>query len=131
MPSEGDVRSDDCQDLWDSCFVIYLYDDGKVDHDRTYLGKNILDAYRYGLSEDDDHIIISPDINCFMQHHRKILDNPKPLLEEGEFNSFLLGTVKYRQCLLPLGENGKITAILGGMHFKNFLPSAQLEKIGN
>ena len=45
--------------------------------------------------------------------------------EEGEFDNTLLGTVKYRQCILPLGENGKVEAILGGMHFKVFIPEAR------
>jgi hypothetical protein len=122
MPTAADVSPEGMGDLWDSCFMLYFNGDSTLDYEKTYMGKVIVDAYRHGLNEEDDPLIISPDISRFVLNHHKILDMQKPILEQGEFPSFLLGTVKYRQCLLPLGENGKVTAILGGMHFKNFLP---------
>ena len=125
MPSVNDVNPEDLQDLWDNCFIVHLKDVGNADQNSTYIGKAILDAYQQGLSEEDDHRLISPDLETFMHHHKAIFESPKPLLEEGEFDNTLLGTVKYRQCILPLGENGKVEAILGGMHFKVFIPEAR------
>ena len=125
MPTAQDFNSADLEDRWDSCFLIYLKDNSTPDHTNTYIGKAILEAYRHGLTGDEDHMLISPDVAMFLLNHQQILKSTKPLLEEGEFENFLLGTVKYRQCLLPLGENGKLTAILGGMHFKIFLPGSK------
>ena len=129
MPAVADVKPEDLQDLWDSCFLIPLMGRVNPDYERAYIGKAILEAYRTGLAEGDDYHIISPDISGFVRGHQKLFEVSKPLLEEGEFTSGVLGVVKYRQCLLPLGENGRVDAILGGMSFKNIAPSAPKPKI--
>jgi len=125
MPHVSDVNSADLHDLWDSCFLVMLDDKGNPDPDSSYIGKSIIHAYRHGLVEGENPIIISPNIDSFLRNHMQIFDSHKPLMEEGEFENFLLGTIKYRQCVLPLGENSKLHAILGGMHFKGFLPKTK------
>ncbi len=46
------------------------------------------------------------------------METRKPLIEEGEFTNQHNETVKYRQCLLPLGEGDEVHAIFGVLHIK-------------
>jgi hypothetical protein len=120
MPHEDDINPDDIEDLWDRCFLVHVQDLDKTDYNYTYLGQAIIDAYRHGLSKDDPTGMASPNANDLAHGYAKVLKTKKPLLEEGEFLNLHQEVVKYRQCLLPLGENGKIEAVFGGMHFKIF-----------
>jgi len=120
MPGEHDINRDDIADLWDSCFLIHTRNLREHDYNYTYLGQKILDAYEHGLSEDSANGIVSPNASKLSGSFSKVMEENKPLTEEGEFTCELLGTVKYRQCFVPLGEHGQVDAILGGMHFKIF-----------
>jgi hypothetical protein len=121
MPHEDDIDPDDLKDLWDRCFLIHVQDLDKPDYNYTYLGKAIDEAYHHGLSQGDPNGMLSPNANDLAHGYAKVIETGKPLLEEGEFTNLHQEVVKYRQCLLPLGQNGKIEAIFGGMHFKIFV----------
>lgn len=120
MPTEEDIDPDDIQDLWDSCFLIHVKDLAKPDYNYTYLGQAIIDAYRYGLSDDEETGLISPNAGKLANGYNQVVITAKPLLEEGEFRNLNNQIVKYRQCLLPLGEEQRVKAIFGGMRFKIF-----------
>jgi len=120
MPTEQDVDPDDIPDLWDSCFLIHIKDLDKPDYNYTYLGQKIVDAYEHGLSESEASQLLSPNAARLKANYTRVMQTFKPLVEEGEFKNMRDETVKYRQCLLPLGENGQVEAILGGMHYKIF-----------
>ncbi len=121
MPSPSDINADDLQDLWDYCFIINLKDFDKdlkaKNCDYTYLGKALqtscLNASNPEASEESPLNFKKLSKNCL-----KAIQNSSPLLDEGEFVTPQNNIVKYRECLLPLGENGRIEAILGGMRFR-------------
>jgi len=119
MPVEDDINPEDIQDLWDSCFLIHVKDLEKPDYNYTYLGEAIARAYYNGIT-DDKFGMMSPHAEAHADCYTKVIDTGKPLVGEGEFRNLHNDLVKYRQCLLPLGENGRIDAIFGGMHFKIF-----------
>ena len=100
MPAERDISPHDMGDLWDDCFLLRT---DRLDH-YVYLGKAI---------SHPDALRLAP--SC-----AKVAASGKPLVEEGEFHDPKHGLIKYRQCLVPLGENGEITAVFGGIRFKIF-----------
>lgn len=120
MPTEEDIDPDDLQDLWDNCFLIHVKDLSKPDYNYTYLGTAIIEAYRSGLSESDPGRLISPNADKLAHSYSEIVKTGKPVIEEDEFRNLHNDIVKYRQCLLPLGHNGTVDAIFGGMRFKIF-----------
>lgn len=120
MPAERDIDPEDIADLWDNCFLVHTADLGKPDYNFTYLGQGILDAYRFGLSEDDPNGLISPNADSLSHGYAQVMATGKPLLQEGEFHNLHNDIVRFRQCLLPLGEEDEIQAIFGGMRFKIF-----------
>lgn len=122
MPSEQDIDPEDLKDVWDYCFLVHVKDLGKSDYNYTYLGDAIAAAYRGQLTADDCNGLISIHAGKMFDHYQKIIDSHKPLLDEGKFTNLHGDTIKFRQCLLPLGEGDRVDAIFGGMRFKVFAP---------
>lgn len=121
FPSENDIDPDDPDivDVWDGCFVIQVRDIfNHQDYNYTYLGPAIIQAYKAGISNDSEQPIVSPNANKLQQHFHKVLETRAPIMQDGEFRNLKNTTIKYRQCLLPLGHGNTIDAIFGGMSFK-------------
>lgn len=111
MPAESEIDPGSLSDVWDYCFLFHTRDLGKADHGYTYLGENLS-----GWLGDANAF----NIRKLRAGYPKVMETTKPVLEEGEFEGPGGQLVKYRQCLLPLGENGQVLAILGGVRFKIF-----------
>ncbi|MEQ1790516.1 MAG: PAS domain-containing protein [Rickettsiales bacterium] len=120
MPAEADIDPDDLQDLWGYCFLIHVKDLDKPDYNYIYLGQEIQHAYQGELAGCDAGAIASPNAGKLADSYTKVIETCLPLLDEGEFVNLHNDVVKYRQCLLPLGKDGKVDAIFGGMRFKIF-----------
>lgn len=120
MPREQDIDPDHIEDLWDHCFLIHLKDLQKEGYHYTYLGEAIKMAYQGGLSEADTNGLVSPNAAHLADCYMEIMHSRKPLVDEGEFRNGHGDLVKYRQCLLPLGDGETVDAIFGGMRYKIF-----------
>lgn len=122
LPYEGDLRSDDLQDVWENCFLLQTVDIEKGHHyNYTYLGKNIEQAYGQDLSVSRLHLIVSPIAETLAPKYHQVLNTREPLVDEDEFINAKLQVVKYRQCLVPFAnEDGEVSMILGGMRYKVF-----------
>lgn len=121
MPTEADIDPDDLQDLWDYCFLIHVKDLSQPDYNYTYLGKAIQQAYNGELTDNDSGCgVASPNAGKLAVSYTKVIETRAPLIDEGEFINLRTDLVKYRQCLLPLGDGDKVDAIFGGMRFKVF-----------
>ena len=120
MPVEDDIDPDDLQDLWDYCFLIHTKDLNKPDYNYTYLGRALETAYDGQLTADHTGSHGSLNASKLSGSYKKVISEKVPHFEEGQFTNLHNDIVKYRQCLLPLGENGRVDAIFGGMRFKIF-----------
>jgi len=119
MPAEDDINPDDLKDLWANCFLVHTADLGKPGYNYTYLGDAIAAAWHAGLHADDvEFVPVSPHAAHLTSACAQVIAIPKPLVDEGEFRNLHNQIVRYRQCLLPLGEGDKVQAIFGGMRFK-------------
>lgn len=114
IPRESDINPDELNELWDDCFLIHASDLKQDDYNFVYLGDNIRMSMSGGTSECSPNLTIKrlvPSIS-------KVLNSVAPVIEEGELINDLNQLVKYRQCLLPLGEDNKVLAVFGGMRCK-------------
>ncbi|MCE2926075.1 MAG: PAS domain-containing protein [Rickettsiales bacterium] len=118
MPREQDVDPDAISDLWDYCFLLNVKDMGKEGYQYTYLGPEIKKAYQGGLAEGDTNGLVSPNADRMADCYMEIIHSKAPVVDEGEFRNIRGDMVKYRQCLLPLGEEGDVKAVFGGMRYK-------------
>ena len=123
MPSESDIVAAEIADLWEHCFLVHVADIHKAGHHFAYLGEAIRRAYAGALSDVEASRLISPNVERLADCYMEIIHTQKPVVDEGEFRNHSGELVKYRQCLLPLGEAGEVQAIFGGMRYKLF-PSA-------
>jgi hypothetical protein len=119
MPSESDVVPDDIRDLWDNCFIIHLKDVKSSNYRYSYLGRKIIEAYRSGISDNSSVESMIPSAGM-LDGYVTVQKTHKPLIEAGEFSTINNHPVRYRQCLLPLGDGKEVKAILGALHMKVF-----------
>ena len=105
-PREDDIDPDALKDYWDQCFLIQTRDiDQGGNYNYTYLGKAISEAYRLGVLDLRTGAIVAPTASHTEEKFERVRASGQPILEEGEFNNSRGKRIKYRQCLLPLGEN--------------------------
>lgn len=117
MPTEGDINPEHLGDLWESCFIIRIHPGPRYDY--AYLGPAIAAAYEGDLVTDHAHGMVSPEAGKLAGACACVAETRQPLVEEGEFHS-MGGLVRYRQCLLPLGDGKAVSAVFGGMRFRVF-----------
>lgn len=112
MPNQADINAEDLADLWEDCFIIEMNNKNDTNHKYSYIGDGV-QGWLGGAEK-------TQDIKVLTKSYPKLFESPKPILEEGEFYDSAEQLVKFRQCLLPLGEGDQLKAILGGMRFKIF-----------
>jgi hypothetical protein len=118
MPGPSELDAAQLRDLWDYCFLVSLNDGSVHGHHYLHLGDAIHRAYHGQLDETDEHSLVSPNADRLADCYMEVMHQAKPLVDEGEFRNANGDIVKYRQCLLPLGEQGQVTAIFGGMRYR-------------
>jgi hypothetical protein len=118
MPTEEDIDPDYLNDLWDYCFLVHVKDLDKPDYNYTYLGSALQAAYQGELTGDKLPDIATINASKLTGNFAKVIEKAAPWQGEGQFINLHNDVVKYRQCLLPLGENGVVDAVFGGMRFK-------------
>jgi hypothetical protein len=118
MPRESDVNPDELNDLWDDCFLVHASNLTQDDYNFVYLGDNIRMALSGGVTDDPARFAQSLNVKRLSPSIAKALKSQTPVIEEGELLNDLNQLVKYRQCLLPLGDGEKVLAVFGGMRCK-------------
>jgi len=103
MPRMSDIHASDLHDFWQFCFLLRL--DGKGSFSRVHVGNAV------------DWTWLEPRLAPFIE---EVLAKKAPCLDEGEFPVAGNKIVKYRQCLMPLGSEHGVEAVLGGVRFRNF-----------
>lgn len=120
FPAESDIDPDVLGDLWNYCFLIHVKDLDKTDYNYTYMGSELQKAYQGDFAGSERADISNINARKLFGDYAKVVNSAVPLHEEGEFVNQHNDVVKYRQCLLPLGDSGTVDAIFGGMSFKVF-----------
>jgi hypothetical protein len=124
MPTLEEFNPADLPDLRDSCFIVHIAELSKPDGTYGYVGTAIADAYDNGSFSGSTGNLISRNPAASAGHFLTVAQSGRPLLDEGEFTNGSNRLVKYRQCLLPLGQEGTVQAVCGGMHYKIAAPAA-------
>jgi hypothetical protein len=118
MPLEAEINPDDIADLWDDCFLVHTKDLVQPDYNYTYLGVNVGAMYAEGMKSNDMEGLDHFNAAQLSRSFQKVIDTKKPVIEEGELTNALGRQVLYRQCLLPIGSDEQVEAILGGIRYR-------------
>lgn len=126
FPNENDIDPDALSDIWDNCFMVQARDiEQSADYNYSYLGNNIIKAYRGEVMDTECLPMIGTNAGLLGSSFEVVLENKSPMEEDGEFLSLDGNRVQFRQCLLPLGdETGQITAVFGGLSLR-ILPKSE------
>lgn len=122
VPSERDVDSHELADMWDNCFFVHVRQaEGFGQHySLGYVGKELSQLYREGAENEQAYLLPLP-LDKISQLYNEMMLTKLPIVENVE--DFVMNgrILKYRLCLLPMGEqNGELQGILGGLRYKIF-----------
>lgn len=117
LPSETDIDADDLAEQWDACFHIYLHDaGGNPTFSYGYVGEHLLPIF---IEDASPHLLTLPPEKLLAAYNEMQLTK-LPIIESVQEFPADGRYIRYRQCLLPLGEKGEIHSIFGGMRYKYF-----------
>ena len=120
MPTEGEIDPDELGDIWPSCFLICIDDvTRRVGYRYSYMGDKLIEAYGDDISNPEvaERLISTGSLPIIKKFDEVILEQ-KPIIDESEFVNLKGLNIRYRTCILPLGQAGKITHLLGCMRWK-------------
>jgi hypothetical protein len=118
---ELDIDSLDVLGFWEDCFIVQTHDIARgKDYNYIYVGSNIIKAYGEDLTGVSVHSFTSPQADNLALKYQEVLATQVPIINEGDFVNAKNIRVRYRQCLVPLGRNGKVDTIIGAMRYKMY-----------
>lgn len=125
MPSFSHFNKAAIEDVWSQCilFVVMPGVEGKPPSISFYtVGDKVQAIYGQDMT---GRILTPAQRNMFqgasiVRKIPEVLSNPVPVTDDGQFVNDQSKVVKYRSCLLPFGNNGKVTHILAGLSWRSF-----------
>lgn len=120
FPAESELDPDDILDIWDSCFLISIDDvTRRLGYRYSYLGSALIEAYGDDIKNPDVALrLISTASLPIVKRFDEVVARQHPVIDESEFINLKHLKVRYRTCLVPLGQSGHVTHILGCMRWK-------------
>lgn len=124
FPDETEIKPEELQDIWDSCFLVTVArKNNSLRFQYSYLGEAILEAYGSGdmTGQEVYADLMDASHKEILEKFHAVVNGGEPVSLESEFTNRQNVLIKFRQCLMPLGNgSGEITYILGGMKWKAF-----------
>lgn len=120
FPAEREISSKDIKNMWDNCFIVKADNScKKEDYKYKYLGSNIIKISGSDLTGLKINSLKAPEAGHLANQYEKVLATKLPVFDDGTITLSKEEVIKYRQILLPLGDDGvNITSILGGMSYR-------------
>jgi hypothetical protein len=123
FPKESEIDPSQIHEIWNSCFLIQNKPDTKEKGYRyAYLGVDLIDAWGDDLSSQEiSSRLINPSHENFVKKFDEVIATKAPLVDESEFVNTRRIKIKYRTCMLPLGNApDSVEFIIGGMKWKAY-----------
>lgn len=120
FPPESIIDPDEIADIWPSCFLISIDDvTRRLGYRYSYLGEDLVEAYGDDVKNPDVALrLISTASIPIVKKFDEVVARQKPVIDESEFVNLKHLKIRYRTCMLPLGQAGHVTHILGCMRWK-------------
>ena len=120
FPQESNIDPDDIADIWQSCFLICIDEvTNRHGYRYSFLGSDLIEAFGDDLKNPDvaTHLLATQKPSLIAKLD-EVLKTKQPHTDESEFVNLKQLKIRYRSCLLPLGQAGRITHIVGCMRWK-------------
>lgn len=121
FPSENTFDPDAITDIWPSCFLVSIDDvTRRLGYRYSYLGDHLIEAYGDDLRNHDVvKKLLSTHDTSTARRFDEVTQGRKPVFDEGMFINLRQHPIKYRACLLPLGEtDDAVSHIIGCMSWR-------------
>lgn len=117
-PKETEIDPEAIADIWESCFLVNVQEGSKY----TYLGQSLIEAYGDDLNDKEVcERLVYPSNSGIALKFQEVVDSKGAVVDEGEFINKKNLLIKYRSCMLPLGdEAGEVGFIIGGMKWRAY-----------
>lgn len=122
FPRESEIDPDAINDIWESCFLISNDDvTRRIGYRYSFLGRDLLGAFGDDVTNHDAALrLLSTARVPNARKFDEVLHNKHPVIDEASFVNLMGMHVRYRACLLPLGNNNEVTHIIGCMRWKAY-----------
>lgn len=119
MPEESDLDPEALGDDWPHCFLLQTRDINHIEQfNFTYIGEGILRAYQHASLDANNLFLVGPNAFHLAPHFLHVVTTGTPLIDHNHFYTDTGQRVLFRQVLLPIGKDGKVESVFGGMLFK-------------
>jgi hypothetical protein len=121
FPAETDINPDELEDIWDDMFLLQVSPDPEREQDYhySYMGQHLIDAFGENMTgEDVCEALLSTYRETIIRDLNKVVENSRPILQEGAFENVHHMRIKYRRILCPLGPTDEtVDHIIGAMRW--------------
>lgn len=121
LPRESDIRPEELQEIWSSCFLVSARANGSFAY--SYLGDALVEAYGDDITgREITETLLYPHPKSLTNTFRAVVEQSVPVTDESEFTNSKGANIKYRSCVMPLaGQQGDdVRFLLGGMKWKTY-----------
>lgn len=123
-PLEQEIVPEAIDDVWQNCFLVKVEErGGEPVFVYTFLGEDLIEAYGDDMTGHEIcETLVYPNSEQFSEKLLEVLTDEAAVIDEGEFENSQGLQIKYRSCLLPLGDSGSegVSYIIGGMKWRAF-----------
>lgn len=123
FPRESEIEPDDIAELWESCFLIANDDvTRRIGYRYSFLGLDLIAAFGDDVTNHDTALrLLSTARVPNARKFDEVLHGKSPVIDEASFINLMGMNIRYRACLLPLGnEDGTVTHMIGCMRWKAY-----------
>ena len=119
-PKKSDISRGDILEFLPYCVIVdILVENGNVAYNISYVGENIKKFHDEGVFSETFVPFISPNVDTCEEYFDEVYETGEPIVDSSEAMSISQEEIKFRQCLLPLSDNGSdVTGILGVLSCK-------------
>lgn len=121
-PRENEINPDEIAEIWPSCFLVSIDDvTHRMGFRYSYLGDKLIEAYGDDLRNPEIVMnLLSTGNPALVEKFNEVLKTKQPTWVESEFINLKRESVKFRVSVFPLGENDRVTHILGCMRWRMY-----------
>jgi hypothetical protein len=120
-PSEDEFEPDEIKHVWDGCFLVNVHEGSLEDgYHFQYLGQHLIDAYGDDISNEEVNVLVAPTKQRMVEKIHEVAETGAPVHDDSEFINANSVHVRYRKVFLPLGHDGDVTHVIGGIRWKGY-----------
>ena len=123
FPRESEIDPDAISDIWPSCFLVSLDEvTQRLGYRYSYMGHDLQEAYGEDAHNPDIVTkLVSTDASLMNKKFDEVVRTKKLVFDESEFVNLKHLKIRYRTCMLPLGnQKDNVAYILGCMRWKAY-----------